>query len=53
MHIKNNKGEFFIPNWLIVFGLLAVDSMYANHCTLKNNEKVLKVLKDSNDGKES
>lgn len=41
MGIKAGKFEVRIPIVLVIFGLLAADSMYANHCRTKTNQALL------------
>lgn len=47
MYIKTSKGEVRVANWMIMFGLLVVDNMFANHCKKKTVGEVAKKAVES------
>lgn len=49
MNIKTSKGEVYVANWLLLFALIVVDNVYANHCKKKSvGEMVKKAVKSGN-----
>lgn len=47
MYIKTGKGEVRVANWMLLFGLLVVDNMFANHCKKKTVGEVVKKAVES------
>lgn len=47
MNIKTSKGEFHVASWMLLFALIVVDNMYANHCKKKSVGELLKRAAES------
>lgn len=42
MRIKTGDKDIYVPNWLIVMGLLVADNVVSNVCKTKTNKEILK-----------
>lgn len=41
MRAKTKNAEINIPTWLVLFALLVIDNVYANHCKKASVKKLI------------